>query len=328
MFMKNHCTFIAALALCAGSCAAQPAAKPTVPPKAAAATPDAQPPKPARPTPPDDAILQEHAAKQIKAAADQMAKAQMQFSMAEPFGENDDANHTLILPRDGEQPKNAPELAEDLNVMARILEKSSTSHDERAARAMGIFYRSPFGSSGANVRNLYLDGYGAIFFLNVSYSLTPPPTKPEEIPVAKEDKDIEWENARRELEEPRGSRSDFRLEPKAQTASPGAPGVLPYDAERVETLQKDLAQALKNAVHIRDLKPAEIVTVVVTGRGASGNKKIPTRMRRLPSGESVDLNQAIHQRLVIRAKKSDIDDFKNEKLSLDEFRKRISVSLT
>ena len=325
--MKNHCILVLSVTLCIASCAAQSDLKPASPDAEAVPATPAEPAKPVRPArppkpaPPDAALGD--SARQIKSAADQFKTAEMQFMLADSFRYGDDANHTLVLSKEGREPANESEVEEDLNVMARILEKASTSHDERAARAMGIYFRSPFGNGASDVRSMYLEGYGAIFFLNVNYSLTPA-AKTEEKPAAKDDRDAEWENARREVEQPRGGRADFDYAPKPAPAPSMLP---PYDAERVETLQKDLAQALRNAAHIHDLKSGETVTVVVNGRGGAGK---PRRALRSPTrgGNSVEAPQVAEQRLIIRAKKSDIEAFQNEKMSLDEFRKHLSVSLS
>jgi hypothetical protein len=187
---------------------------------------------------------------------------------------------------------------------------------------------------------LYVEGHGAIFFLNVNYSLTPPTSKPDEgESKPKAERDSEWEKARRELANPRGgygeAPEELGVEPKPRPAPE-------YDADKVEALQKNVAQALKNAGHIRALKSDETVSVVVSSRSSSpamkpvgtgdywaggstrggggsggGGRIVRTGSGSAPSG----------QKLIIRAKKSDIEAFSNDKLSLDEFRKKLTVFL-
>ncbi len=327
--MKLPINIFTLLALCAVSCAAQPAAKPATPARPATPAKPAEPAEPAEPAvprtpvPPSAAALKD-AADQVKIAADQVAIAKFNLGVADPFNERDDPNRTLVLLRDTGEAKNQSDTEEDLNVMARILEKASASRDERNARAFGISYRSPFGSS-PSLRNLYLEGYGAIFFFNVNYSLTPPPAKTDDSD-AKEERDSEWDEARRELSSP-GGRAEFPAQQfGVETKSHPMPE---YDADKVETLQKNLAQALKNAVHIRTLKADETVTIVVNGRGPAGPlKPKPVGRTRRTNSSTAGTAASTREKLIIRAKKSDIEAFQSDKLTLEAFRQRLTISLS
>jgi hypothetical protein len=244
---------------------------------------------------------------QIRKATEELSKAKFGLRMADPFGEVDDADRSLVLLKDAAE--SAADTEEDLGVMAHILQKAAVTRDERKARSYGIYFRSPFG--GAEARNLYLEGYGAIFFINVNFALNPPSDKSTEA-EAKPSRDSEWEEARRELAHPGEGRSDFDLHGRTIKEASGPE----YSPEEVENLQKNLAQALKNAVHIRKLKADETVTVVVTGR-TSGK---PGRGRTARDGGGTS------DRLIVRAKKGDIEAFEKEKVSFDDFRKSLVVS--
>ncbi len=128
-----------------------------------------------------------------------------------------------------------------------------------------------------------------------------------------------------------------------------------YDADRVETLKKDLMNALKNGSHIRRLKPDEALTVVVAGRGGKGATKLTIRQRHTgASGGGIGgmggmgggmsggglggmggggmmtwtgraAAESQGSRLILRARKSDIDAFQKDKLSLDDFCKKVTV---
>ena len=342
--MKHIPYLLAIVSVGAASCVAQPANPPTAaapPTRPAHATPTAAavpaaPPPPAAPEAPDEADIHHEAEKikiagdQLRLAGDQLYKARFDLIMNDPFNERDDANQTLVLPHDLSDAKAQADTEEDLKVMAHILQKASRSPEERSANGWGIVYRSPFGSSAA-LRNLYLEGYGAVFFLSVNYSLTPPPAKTEDA-EPKTDRDTEWENARREISEPRAS----RVEGGGSGGGGGSSGRSlyapansepPYDPERVETLQKNLAQALKNATHIRALAKDESITIVVSARNPSGMKIPPTRTIRR-GGSEAPATPPRPPRLTMRAKKSDIEAFQNDKMSLDEFRKRLTVSIS
>ena len=264
-------------------------------------------------------------------AADQVAQAKFNLNVIDPFGDGGDStDHTLVLLHDAGDSQKQSDIEEDLNVMTHILEKASTSPDERKARSVGIWYRSPFSWSPA-LRSLYVEGYGAVFFLHVNYSLTPPPSKADDAD-AKVERDSEWEKARREISNPRGGRGELSTEEFGYEPKPAA--VPEYDADKVEALQKNLAQALKNAVHVRALKGDETVTIVVTSRGPSAGSRV-VKPKPLKGGSTggggggVAMAKAgSREKLVIRAKKSDIEAFQNDKLSLEAFRKKLSVSLS
>ena len=238
----------------------------------------------------------------------------------------------LIIPKEAGDPKALADAEEDLNVMARILEKAATGSESKNRQAMGIWVHSGFGSSSAP-RNLYIEGHGALFFLNVNFPLLPPATRASET-EAKEKTSTEWEDARRELYRPPGS--GFESFEYHLKSTPGFGGsVEAYDSDKVEDLKRDLIAALKNATHIRNLKSDETVTVVVSGRGpgAAG------RARRMAvttssSGTSARAPMTIYKgasgdaqgtRLILRARKSDVDAFQKDKLNLEEFRKKVSV---
>ena len=244
-----------------------------------------------------------------------------------------------MIPKDPSDAKSLDETEEDLNIMARILEKAASTRDQRNAHAMGIIINAPF-SGRVLPQNLYLEGYGALFLLNVNYPLLPPPSpKPEEAET-KEPTNSEWEEARRELYRPPGWTFEYDWSDKA----PGVVGALPgisgekYDAGKVETLKKELISALKNAAHIRKLKSDETVVIVVAGRGVSAQSKpIPveskpapktaTRARVVPARPLRLGSETPGTKLILRARKSDIENFQKEKLSLAEFRKKVSIML-
>ena len=222
-------------------------------------------------------------------------------------------DRTLVIPKDGGEPKKMEQGGmEDINVMEHILEKAITGRDDDK-QAMGILIRGPF-VNPAPAHNLYLEGYGAIFFFNVNYPLLPPPAA-KETSEPKDNADAEWDEARREL---RHENESFGFS-WGSSAGPRY-GVEEYSAERVENLKKNLVAALKNAAHIRTLKPDETITVVLTGRGTviSSDRKRGTGSNRIET-------ESKPARLLVRARKSDAEAFLRDKLSLDEFRKKTAV---
>jgi len=175
-----------------------------------------------------------------------------------------------------------------------------------------------------------LEGYGAVFFLEVAFPLLPPPKKTEEV-KAKPPVSSEWEEARRKLDAARSP------EPRVNGVFRNNRGGFEYDADKVDRLKDDLLDSLKNASHIRDLKPEESITVVVTG--SSGNR--PQRVvSRRNSGDGKNNRTAVEEihrdvsfapgvpgahsesTMTMRVKKADAEAFASRKLDLEEFRKR------
>ena len=65
---------------------------------------------------------------------------------------------------------------------------------------------------------------------------------------------------------------------------------MPYEAERVEALKKQLVAALTNASNMKGVKPEEYVTVTVFGSPAAMNGEA-TRERRSSSSNSSSFKQ-------------------------------------
>jgi hypothetical protein len=203
--------------------------------------------------------------------------------------------------------------------MYRILSKAR-KQDESGFRLESFIS----GSSGSSVKSMYLEGYGAVFMLNVRFPLVAPQAA-EEQPKPKDATSEEWERAKREL----SSRNTFELDLERAWTHAMGPAGEDYDAQKVEDLTVSVLESVKNATHIRNLKADEFVTVAILGaEGAphrvsvenednDGKAKRKTRIEAVaPRGEST---------MTIRAKKSDIDDFAKGKLNLDAFRKKTKM---
>jgi hypothetical protein len=332
--MKNQLTLLvlglAALVLATDTCFAQPA-QPTKPVPPARPVP---PVKPAPPVPPDAVESQ------LAASEAALEKAKMSFKFAEAnwgktFGRLDLGSRTLVIPRDSDDTKDVAETEEDMNVMARILEKAVNKHEDRNAAAMGIAIHGP----SAAPQNLYIEGYGALFLLSVNYPLVAPPPEKKEDAESKAETSTEWETTHRELYRPPGSDWDLNG-PFAKGVS--GPPAEEYDPDKVEALKKNLLSALKNGAHIRALKPDEFITVVVTSRAAPGPKAVSRRATethsqpaaKAPSGSKTIPSRTLRTpaqmpgtKLIIRAKKADIEAFQEQKIDLEDFRKKVNLMM-
>jgi hypothetical protein len=243
------------------------------------------------------------------------------------------AGRTLAVPGNQVDTEQLREMEEDLNVMARVLEKAviANGDDGESRKAMGIELLSLAGSS-SGVRNLYLEGHGALFLLRVGFPLLAPPRKEDaENATTKEPASSAWEEARSDLY---GGR---RREPMPRGEE--------FDEQKVERLKDSLLDALRNATHIRHLQPTETITVMVAGESAR-----PERGRRVVAGfggggrgagggigdfGNADVFKWAEpgrpapargdSTLLVRVKKSDADAFAADKMGQDEFRKKATI---
>jgi hypothetical protein len=219
------------------------------------------------------------------------------------------------------EPKGQADLEEDLAVMGHILDKAM---DELPARshlhtAMGIDVFVGPGSSA--MRNFYLEGYGAVFSLNVGFPLLPPPPKAE--PKTEQgEADPAWEEARQELQ--------------VGGTGPRAAGGEAYSEETVKALKDRLLESLKSAANIRHMQARDFVTVCVFGGGSGGmvtakgtaRASAGTRPGMEPFSTWVLTDHGGGQRgtiMTVRAKKADIDAYAKGDLDSEQFRKRTQL---
>ena len=306
--MKTHYTLLAlslALTACAGP-------EPTPPS-------DAFPVAPARPAlPVEPAAGFGRGPRQVSV---QLAQAPMPVPpKGDVFFSRARGGRSLIIQSSDPDPKTYANIEEDLNVMYRILTKTR-KQDESGFRLESFLS----GSSGSSVKSMYIEGYGAVFMLNVRFPLVAPQPA-EEQAKPKENTSEEWEIAKREL----SSRNTIELDLERAWTHAMGPGGEEYDAQKVEDLTVSVLESLKNATHIRNLKADEFVTVAILGaesvphrvsvenEDVDGKPKRKTRIETMggPRGEST---------MTIRVKKSDIDDFAKNKVNLDGFRKKAKM---
>jgi len=208
--------------------------------------------------------------------------------------------------------KNAAELQEDLRVMGHILEKTVEERAGTAPRSrvvLGIPLLQGFGSEA--VTGLYLEGYGALFLLDVNLPLLAPAGKESEKSEAQAAKDSEWETARREL---------FGQPETALVSEP----VEAYSEEKVARLKTAILDALRNAANIRGLGPHDAITVCVTG--SAPMRPMGSSARPDPFG-AIWPEKGARTVMTIKVKKSDADEFNKGVLSKEDFAKRAQVAV-
>src|SRR5947208_5062927 len=193
---------------------------------------------------------------------------------------HDGPGRALVIRTSDADAKAQGNLEEDLAVMSRILDKTLEQKldEERPNRFMGI--NVLFGPGSSPIRSIYLEGYGALFLLNVNFPLLPPPQKPEQT-KDKSETDSTWEKAKRELY---GQHDAWSQVGSAFKFSMADGPEQEYDEKKVEDLKEGLLEALKNATNIRNLKSEETITVCVFGGASAGARKART-VRALPKPE-------------------------------------------
>ncbi len=240
----------------------------------------------------------------------------------------------LIVPAGEPTPSQAAELREDLAVFSRILGKAAGEERRRGQEmALGIVV-STFPAQ-RRPEALYLEGYGAVLLFAVPFPLAAP-EEPRDDTAPDKPADSVWERTRREL---------FGGQPGTPPPPPGAlprlewdlllPGAkpAPYDARRVEKLRQDLVEALQHGTHLRHVKPEEQIVVVVTGTSAAPRREVRIERRLGRGGATESRREQVlagntvpgTETLVLRVKKTDADALAEGKISLDEFRQRVSV---
>lgn len=259
------------------------------------------------------------------------------------------SDRALVIRSTPMEAKTLAACEEDLNIMGRILEKALDKTGEEDAdeqvSAMGIRLVTMSLGSG-HAKRLQIEGYGALFMLNVNFPLVGPAAKKAE-GETNETSNSTWDEAKHEIYGHPADAEDPTSDPfKAEK----------FDAKKVEKLKESLLSALKNASNMHNLKGDEYVTVVVaSGGGGEGfemnviQNRIASLQRSLAAkggswsgagtgggggqfGAPVAVSKSTtpetsggSSTLTIRAKKSDIDAFAKGKLTPEEFRNRASI---
>jgi len=260
-----------------------------------------------------------------------------------PAWQHSDGGAVLVIPAAELKVEDLAAITEDMTVMSRIFAKKLSQ--ARLTMGRGSWYveyvedYNPFyGRDSGTIEAVYLEGYAALFLMKANFPLSPLPEEKEEKETEEEDTDPLWTQMKREMYAPeevdRRRRPDDRPEEK-------------YDAEKVEELKETLIKTLKHAANIRALKPDQsVILTVIGGRSQSGTRTTTRSSYGRSSGALYDSSRDSRRSgssyitttprgaesgsflptvLTICAKKSDIDDFANGQLSLDQFRERTKI---
>ena len=250
------------------------------------------------------------------------------------FGSGGSGGSILVIPSEKMSNEDILAMNEDMTVMSRILRQQLGQETKYGMMGYGsrggmYFGFDPFASRRKGMAEaMYLDGYGILFLIKVDFPLSPPEQKSEEEEeeTVQEDVDPVWEETRRDLYEPQEDRERRRRAQESEQE---------YDVEKVENLKASLIKVLKHATNIRGLQQDESVILTIIGNEESSHshavivsQKITVngeKSRVIGTPTSVETGIPAPTMLVIRAKKTDIDDFANDDINLEQFHERIQV---
>lgn len=211
-----------------------------------------------------------------------------------------------VIPANAADEAKIATLSRDLRVMLHILEKKRSvgygaagytyyRNDGRLLSDLGQILIK----DDRTTKALYVEGFGALFFMEVSFPVQPLPASDEQdTNVAEDALDLTWKRAERELFLPEG----YNVGDLAPTIT--------FDAEAVAGLKTELINRLKHAANIRGMGPDNWVIVTVYG---GCYLEMPGEIAYYPSA------------LTIRAKKLDIDAFAKGDLNVAQFRDKVQV---
>lgn len=224
------------------------------------------------------------------------------------------------------QEPNLFSLMEDMNVMARILDKYLMEAHLFPRLVLAEYCPDYISRGNRPAEGIYLEGHGALFLMGVSFPFgCPIESQKEKTKQTREPVDPFWERTKRNLYTPEGIRSDIESDIKSAVDRSilSSPLAEKRDDEKVEYLKATLVKALKHAANIRGLPKEEWVTLVV--RGCQPAVVIKKTVIKGTTGSKTVYEQPPRKVLIIRAKKSDIDALSKGNLNSGQFRQRAQV---
>jgi len=238
------------------------------------------------------------------------------------------AGCVLVIPNTKIQTEDLLATIEDLTIMSRVFDKK-LAHERMIPATSRLFARGDdalfqrfFSQHNRSTEAIYLQGYGAMFFINVDFPLWTPVETPEQ--ETSQDVDKVWEEAKIDVYNLEKDSGRGRTQEEEK-----------YDAEQVAELKETLIKALKHAANIRCMKSQEWLNIIVKGKSPGDVIKAVVNA---PSGRSSGLSRYDALAFVskatttgdstflsIRAKKQDIDAFVEGTLDYEQFRRRAEV---
>ncbi|MGD2095816.1 MAG: hypothetical protein PVH77_12485 [Phycisphaerales bacterium] len=159
----------------------------------------------------------------------------------------------LVVPNADVNPEELDAITQDLQVMSQILNEKF----EQPREMQGVFtdFGDFFGRDSRDAEVTYLQGYGALFLMEVNFTFSPPAPVQEEQTEEVEDIDPVWQRARQKV-----------FSPGAALQGMGGQLEQGFGLEEVEQLKTELIKTLKHAANIRNLESDEWIIITVIGQ--------------------------------------------------------------
>ena len=161
----------------------------------------------------------------------------------------------LVIPDTEVKPEELDAITQDLLVMSHILDEKFK--ESRMIKGVFTDFGDFFGRDNRSTEAIYIQGYGALFLMEVNFAFSPPSkSEVQKAEETAENVDPTWQRARERIFSPRTPR------PGMPSFSGQGPGVVEFDQ-----IKKELIETLKHAANIRNLTPDEWIIVTVIGQG-------------------------------------------------------------
>jgi len=159
----------------------------------------------------------------------------------------------LVVPAEEVKPQAVMPITQDMKVMSYILDERF----KETRRIQGVFtdFGDFFGRDNRQTEATYLQGYGVLFVMEVSFSFSAA-TKPQaqQAQEPNEQADSTWQRAKQQV-----------FSPGEAQGAEGAGSAEEYNSQMVEEFKRDLIATLKHAANIRIMQPDEWVILTVIG---------------------------------------------------------------
>jgi hypothetical protein len=226
----------------------------------------------------------------------------------------------FVVPGPDLAPEGVARVSEDLAIMCRIFDKAAVWAYRAAPGEIGNVM--PVDVSSVEVpqdwiatQALYLDGYGAIFFLPVDFPLA---AAPQEQTASKTEPsgDPLWSQTADEL--------------RGVPQESGASSSPSYDAQKVENLKTALIATLRHAANVQTRRTEDVINVVVASRTKQAN--VGVMLGRFYGSESGTMMSGgataaseLPSVLILRTTKSDVDALAKGSLSQEQFAGKVQI---
>ena len=196
------------------------------------------------------------------------------------------ASRLLVIPGSGERKAPISQTRAELAIMSWLLTKAANPESNARPNFRFDFGGVSFGEH-RELDALYLDGYGAVFLIDVDFPLMAPPKLASTAGKETNATDAAWEAARREVTGVHGGGDPGRSGVRTFTRSAGGGGMsgfgmfgggsavgggvpaeVEYQADRVKQLTDRLIGALRHASNIKSMLPTDKLVVHVHGPAA------------------------------------------------------------